>query len=299
MTFAVASANRLCEAVVGAALDQDARAGAAVLARVVEDRVRGGRGCALEVGVGEDHVGGFAAELERDALDGVRGAAHDPDADLGRAGEADLRHVGVLDEPLADHGALPDEDVHDALGNAGFEDEVGEPKQGERGQLGGLDDDRVPARESRAELPGGDVEREVPRHDQPDHAERLAEGHVDAVCDRNRRAVVLVDRARVEVEHVGHHADLAAGAADRLADVLRLDQRELFPVLLDERRKAPQQPSPVGRRNGAPPGERPPSARDGRVSLLDAGLLERRDRLLGRRVDDGQRHALDSITSPS
>ena len=110
------------EAVVGAALDEDARAGAAVLAGVVEDGVGRGGGGALEVGVGEDHVGGLAAELERDALDRVGGAAHDSDADLGRAGEADLGDVGVLDEPLADDGAFADEDVHDAFGDAGFED---------------------------------------------------------------------------------------------------------------------------------------------------------------------------------
>jgi hypothetical protein len=77
----------------------------------------------------------------------------------------------------------------------------------ERRQLGRLEHDRVAAGERRAELPGGDVEREVPRHDQPDDAERLAEGHVDAAGDRDRRAVVLVDRACVVVEDVGDHAD--------------------------------------------------------------------------------------------
>ena len=58
--------------------DEDARAGAAVLAGVVEDRVRsGGRG-ALEVGVGEDDVRRLAAELERHALDRRGGALASP-----------------------------------------------------------------------------------------------------------------------------------------------------------------------------------------------------------------------------
>ena len=68
-----------------------------------------------------------------------RGAAHDPRADLRRAGEADLRDVGMLDEPLPDDRAVPDENVDDAFGDAGFEDQLGEPQHRERRQLGGLD----------------------------------------------------------------------------------------------------------------------------------------------------------------
>ena len=119
-------------------------------------------------------------------------------------------------------------------------------------ELGGLEDDGVAGREGGAELPGGDVEREVPGDDQADDAERLAERHVDAAGDGDRLAVALVDRAGVEVEDVGHHSDLAAGAADRLADVVGLDPRELFVVLLDERREPSEQPSAVGGRNRPP-----------------------------------------------
>ena len=42
----------------------------------------------------------------RHALDRRGGAFHHAAADLGAAGEADLRDVGMLDEPLADDGAL-------------------------------------------------------------------------------------------------------------------------------------------------------------------------------------------------
>ena len=285
------------EAVVGAALDEDARARAAVLAGVVEDGVRrGGRGL-LEVGVGEDDVRGLAAELERDALDRRGGAFHHGAADLGRAGEADLRDVGMLDEALADDRALADDDVEHALGDPGLERELGEPERGERRQLRRLEHDGVAAGERGAELPRRDVEREVPRDDQPDDAERLAERHVDAARDGDRLAVLLVDGAGVEVEDVGDHADLAARAGDRLADVLRLDPRELFVVLLDERREPAQQPAAVGGRDGPPGGKRRPCPRDGRVGLVDPSLLEGRDRLLGRRVENGETHAPDLTTS--
>ncbi len=50
---------------------------------------------ALEVGVGEDDVGGFAAELLVDALDGGGGGAGDLDAGAGAAGEADEVDVRV------------------------------------------------------------------------------------------------------------------------------------------------------------------------------------------------------------
>ena len=123
---------------------------------------------------------------------------------------------------------------------------------GEGSELGRLDHDRVAARERGAELPRCDVEREVPGDDQPDDAERLAERHVDAACDGNRLAVVLVDGACVEVEDVRDHPDFAARARDRLADVPRLDLRQLLAVLLDERREPPKQPAAVGRRNSAP-----------------------------------------------
>ena len=108
--------------------------------------------------------------------------------------------------------------------------------------------------------------------------------------------MVLVDGARVEVEDVGDHADLAARAGDRLADVLRLDQRELLVVLLDERREPPKQPPAISGRDRAPSRKRRACARNGRVGLVDAGLLERRDRLLGRRVQNGEAHAPDLIT---
>ena len=98
--------------------------------------------------------------------------------------------------------------------------ELAQPERGERRQLRRLEDDGVPARERRAELPARDVEREVPGDDEADDAERLAERRRHAAGDGDRLAVVLVDRARVEVEDLRDHPDLAASARDRLADVL-------------------------------------------------------------------------------
>ena len=282
--------QRVQEAVVHRPLDEDPRARTAVLASVVEDRVGRRRGRLLEIGVLEDDVRRLAAELERDALDGLRGALHDEPSDLGRAGEADLRHVRVLDQALPDHRALADEHADHALRDPRLEHELGEPERRERGQLGGLQHYRIAARKRRAELPARDVEREVPGHDQADDPERLAEGHRLATGCRNRLPVVLVHGARIEMEHLRDHADLGPRSRDRLADVARLDRCELLGVLLDEGCDSAQQPGSVGRRDGAPGGVSFLRARDCFVGLLDPCLLELGDRLLGRRVEDCERH---------
>src|SRR5919107_883832 len=65
--------GRVFRDVEGAFLDQDARAGAAVLPGITEDGDGRGSGCFLQVGVGEDHIRGFAAQLQSDALYGAGG----------------------------------------------------------------------------------------------------------------------------------------------------------------------------------------------------------------------------------
>ena len=137
--------------------------------------------------------------------------------------------------------------------------------------------------------------REVPGHDQADDAERLPERERLAAGDRDRLAVVLVDGAGVEVEDLRDHAHLAARARDRLADVARLDPRQLLRVLLDQRRQPPQQPGAIGGRHGAPGRERRLRPRDGRIGLLDPRLLELGERLLGRGIENGQHRRYSTI----
>ena len=174
------------EVVEDGALDQDPRARTAVLPGIAEDRDRGRRGGGLEVGVGEDHVRRLAAQLQGDALDRARRRAADRPPDLGGAGEGDLGDVGMLYEPRAAHAAGPGHHVQHALGQAGVERDPLQLQRRQRRQLRRLEDDGVAARQCRTELPGGDVEREVPRHDQADDAERLAERERLAAGDGNR-----------------------------------------------------------------------------------------------------------------
>ena len=91
-----------------------ARGGGAVLARVPVaadlDRL-GDRG---RVGVVEDDHGRLAAELEVDALEGVRGGAGDLLAGRDVAGERDEPHVRVPDDARADRLAVAGDHVQDA-----------------------------------------------------------------------------------------------------------------------------------------------------------------------------------------
>ena len=85
--------------------------------------------------------------------------------DLGRPGEGDLGHVGVLDQAGADHRALAHHHLEHALGDSGVEGQLGQADRGQRGDLGRLDHDGVAGGQRRADLPRGDGDGEVPRHD--------------------------------------------------------------------------------------------------------------------------------------
>ncbi len=277
--------HQLEEAVQHRALDEDPRARAAVLAGVAEDGAGRARCRGLEVGVGEDHVRRLTAELERHALDRLRGARGDPAADLGRPSEGDLGDVRVGDEPLATLATGPGDDVEHALREAALDGEPFELERAQRGQLGRLEDDRVARGERRPELPGGDRQREVPGHDQPDDAERLPEGHVDPAGDRDRVAEQALRRCGVVAEGVGDHADLAAGVADRLAGVAGLERRQLLLAIGNRIGEPVQQLGATLRRDRAPRSECGPRSFDRSVGLRRAGARDLRHDLCGRRLD--------------
>ena len=90
----------------------------------------------------------------------------------------------------------------------------------------------LPADQRRPDLPGGDDQRIVPRHDRADDAERLLPHHRDVVCsDRRDLVVELVGELGVVLDAVGGEGDVdIQGVGDHLADVERLEQGELVAV---------------------------------------------------------------------
>ncbi len=153
-------------------------------------------------------------------------------------------------------------------GHAGLERELGEPDRGQRGQLGRLEHDGVAGGERGRESPRRDRHREVPRHDHADDAERLVEGDVDAVGDRDLLADQPFRRAGVVGDHVADVAGLPPRVADRVPGVGDLELREVLEVGVDRVGEAAQQPGPVTRCDRAPGLERLAGPGDRGVGLL-------------------------------
>ncbi len=130
-------------------------------------------GC--RIGVVEHDVGGLAAELETDALDGVgRGPLHLGSGPAG-AGEADHVDVGVRDDRRAHLGTGADHQVEHTGGQAHLVDDLGEDVGVERGDLRRLEHDGAAGGQCRGHLADDQVQRVVPRRDGTDDADGLAD----------------------------------------------------------------------------------------------------------------------------
>src|SRR5262249_26237864 len=147
---------------------------------VADARLDGGG----EVGVGQDHVGGLATELERDPLDRGRGDLAHALAGRGRTGEGDHVDVGVGRDRLAHHRAVPDHEVVDAARDPGLGEQLGEQVRGQGGDLARLVYDGAAGGERGGDLGHRLVQRVVPGGDGADNADRLVhdQGVADLVC---------------------------------------------------------------------------------------------------------------------
>ena len=155
----------------------------------------------------------------------------------------------------------------------------------------------LPAASAGAELPRGDRQREVPRRDQPDHADRLAHGEGLPAGDRDRVAEQPLGRAGVVAEGVPHHLHLAAGVGDRLAGVARLEHGQLLGVgrdVLGDRLQDARAGAGVER---APRGQRRARSGDGRVDVLDVSARDFGEHRLGGGLEHSKRWR--SAVSPS
>src|SRR6185369_14960741 len=181
------------------------------------------------------------------------------------------------------------DDVQDAGWDPGLERELTEPDRGQRGVRGGLEDGGVAGSQRRRDLPRGHEDREVPRHDQPDDTDWLAQREVETrLGHRDRLAVDLVRGTRVVVEDEARTHDLAAGAADRLADVAALEPGQLFAVLLDQIGELGERPATLAGGPVRPAGsvvERRARRGHGAVHVLAATQRRRGDHPASGRVD--------------
>ena len=215
----------------------------------------------------------------RSATRGPTSAAHP-----GRAGGAEQRDAGVVDQRLADLGAA-EQHLRERLGRAVLGDRPGEHRvagqRGERGELGGLPDDRVAADQGDGGVPGPDRGREVEGGDHADDAERVPGLHqpVAGALRGHRAAVELARQPDREVADVDHLLDLAARLGGDLPG-LDADQGRQVVLVLGEQLAEPLHQRPARRRRHPAPGqERLARAADRLVDVRRVPPAQRRDLL--------------------
>ena len=158
-----------------------------------------------------------------------------------------LRTSGWVTNRSPTTDPLPGMTVSTPSGSPASTRQLTDPDRGERRDLGGLEHDGVAGRQRRREPPAGDGHREVPGHDDADHAERLVEGDVDATGDRDLLAEEALGCGGVVVQAVADVARLPAGVADRVAGVGHLELGQLLDVRVDDGGERAQQPGPFRR----------------------------------------------------
>ena len=256
----------------------------------------------LGAGVVEDDVGALAAELQGQLLQVAGGGRRDDQlAHRGGTGERHLVHVHMSGQGRSGGLAEAGYHVHDAGRHASLGDEPGQPQRGQRGLLGRLEHHAVARGQRRAQFPRGHQQREVPRDDLPDDAERLAQ-RVGVEVRPRHVGHREVDRVALELGRpTGHVVEQVRGQrhvrrlrhADRLAVVQRLELGQLVGVLEDQVADPPDDPAALRRAHPAPRAlvERAARGPHSPVDVLGIALGDPGERLPGRGVGGLERLA--------
>ncbi|MNQ83227.1 hypothetical protein D3C85_983020 [compost metagenome] len=274
-------------------LDVHALGAQAHLAAVGEGRAQGALDGLVHVAVGEHDAGVLAAQLQRHLAHALGGGAHDGLAGAGLAGEGDGVDVRVGGEEGA--GRVAAEAVHHVVHagrHAGGVHHLAEQGGGGGGFLGRLDHHGVAAGQRRADLPGHQQQRQVPRADHADHA--LGAAH--AVVERAGavRGGHLEGFGGHVLDQVGEHREVGRAARDvdvagqrlRLAGVQALGLEELVEARGDAGGDAMEDLGALGDGHLAPRAlQRGARGLDRGVDLGFAGLVDLGDHLAVGRVD--------------
>ena len=113
--------------------------------------------------------------------------------------------------------------------------------------FGWFDDNSIARRDRWSDLPDRLQQRVIPRNDAPDHAEGLAQRHVDVRPGHGDRIALYLGRHASEILQSIDRGDGVdrLGIANRLAGIERFKLGELRPMLLDKLRELHQ---PLGSR---------------------------------------------------
>ena len=194
--------------------------------------------------------------------------------------------VGAVDHRRPEHRTVTEDDLPQALRQAGLDQQLVRPQGRQRGLRVGLEHHRVAGQERRQGVADRQRERVVPGRDDADDAARMVQ-LVDAGGNRHQassaaRAQVALRAHAVVARHDRDVADLLERVLARLAG-LELDQVERLGLSREHQVvEAQQHPSPVGQRPFRP------------VLLCAARDVVRRGDVVGRR----HRQVGERLTGP-
>ncbi len=174
------------------------------------------------------------------------GRVSDRAAHFGRTRERDLVDTGMGGHRRANFAASPRDDVDDTVRDPGLLHQFREAKRRQRREFGRLDNRGAAGGKRGRHLPCHGLQREVPRHDHADDADRFLAGvgHVIARQGRLDGAAMQLRRPAGEIaEGVDRalHVDVAR-IGNRLAHVDRFDLSQFRCVRFDQIGEAVKQP---------------------------------------------------------
>ena len=148
--------------------------GETALARAAESAVADDLRRQLHVGIGQDDDVILCAALALHALAAGRGAPVHMPGHRRRADETDGAYLRMIAKRV-DHLAPAINQIHHALGQAGFLEQFERAPHRKRDALGRLEDERVAASDRVRQKPINDHRREIEGRDGRDHTQRLAD----------------------------------------------------------------------------------------------------------------------------
>ena len=262
----------------------DGQAGLAGVGHPAPDRLLGS---GVQVGVGVDHHGVLAAQLQHQRGEPLGAGGHHLAAGGRRPGEGDLVHAGQAQGMAG--GPVPGDHLEHRLVAHGLGEGVGQQAAHRRGQLARLEHHRVPGGQGVGDRPERGEHRVVPGADDPDHPEGLVLDRGGVVGQHQGAA----GPARPEhpgrvagrpVEVLDDHQDLDEGVGGGLA-VLAVDKGDQLVGPADQQRLVGQQgpPAAVEAQPGPASGRLPGPCHGGR-DLLGPVERERAHHLPGGRA---------------
>ena len=182
----------------------------------------------------EEDVRRLATQLHGGRNDVFSGAFHDVRADRGRAGEGDLGDALAGGQGFAGFFAEALHHVQHARRQQ-VADQLHQHGNAQRGLFGRLEHHAVTGGEGRGEFPGGHQDREVPRDDLPDHAQRFMEVIGRGVfIDFSGATFLCTDATGVVAEVVDGQRDVGVkGFTHGFAVVPGFSDGQQFEVLFD------------------------------------------------------------------